>query len=181
VPKALDLLAFLVEQRPRAVSRQELYDRVWPNTFVDPANLHNLIYQIREVLHDADRSMIKTAYGFGFAFAAAAVEETAPPSARWQLIIGDREIDLREGENIVGREAGVAARIESSAVSRRHACILVAPDQIVLEDLGSKNGTNVNGRRVHRAILNDGDAVLFGTIAARVVKVAAAPSTQTVR
>jgi pSer/pThr/pTyr-binding forkhead associated (FHA) protein len=57
----------------------------------------------------------------------------------------------------------------------------VTAERVTVEDLGSKNGTDVNGHRVRRAHLADGDAILFGTVAGKVIRVAPVPSTQTVR
>jgi pSer/pThr/pTyr-binding forkhead associated (FHA) protein len=48
-------------------------------------------------------------------------------------------------------------------VSRRHAKIIVSDDQIVIQDLGSTNGTFVNGEKIKRAKLNEGDRILIGT------------------
>jgi DNA-binding winged helix-turn-helix (wHTH) protein len=128
--KAFQLLEILIENRPRAVSQKDLYDRLWPETYVEPSNLHNLIYQIREALDDRDRTTVKTVYGFGFVFGAVASDEV-PASIQWQLVIG--------------RDAGIAVRIESSSISRRHARIVVSASGVTLEDVGSKNGTTVTG------------------------------------
>ena len=54
-PKAFDLLSTLIEQRPRAVSKAALYERLWPNTFVDEANLAILVAEIRAALGDSAR------------------------------------------------------------------------------------------------------------------------------
>src|ERR1700694_3507067 len=102
-PKALQLLEILIERHPKAVSQKELYDLLWPDTFVEKSNVHNLVYQLREALDDQDHAIIHTAYGFGFSFGPD-IDRDAPqrPATSWQLVIGDREFDLREGENIVG-------------------------------------------------------------------------------
>jgi len=67
-PKALQLLEMLIERHPKAVAQKELYDLLWPDTFVEKSNLHNLVYQLREALDDQDHAIIRTAYGFGFSF-----------------------------------------------------------------------------------------------------------------
>ncbi len=182
-PKALLLLQILIENRPRAVSQQELYDLLWQETFVEKTALHNLVYQLRETLDDGQRAVIRTAYGFGFSFAASAVDDQPnPPQPLWQVVIGDREFDLREGENIVGREQDAAIRLDWPSISRHHARIIVSGDHATIEDLGSKNGTSVNGKRVRGTHpLGDGDAILFGTVAARLRAVRPAPSTETAR
>jgi DNA-binding winged helix-turn-helix (wHTH) protein len=178
-PKTFQLLEILAEKRPRALSQQELYDQLWPDTFVDKSNLHNLIYQLREALDDRDQKIIRTVYGFGFSFAAA--EGDTGPRSRWQIVVGDQEFDLHEGENLIGRERGLAVRINSGSISRHHARILVSADTVTLEDLDSKNGTSLRGRRVRSASeLQDGDVIVFGTVAAKVRAVRPAGSTETV-
>jgi hypothetical protein len=59
-------------------------------------------------------------------------------------------------------------------VSRRHAKIIVSDDQIVIQDLGSTNGTFVNGEKIKRAKLNEGDRILIGT---SIIKLVAADPT----
>jgi DNA-binding winged helix-turn-helix (wHTH) protein len=180
-PKAFQLLEILVVQRPNAVSQEELYDRLWPDTFVEKSNVHNLIYQIREALDDRDQTIVRTVYGFGFSFGAAAVDDEAA-ATRWQIVIGDREFDLCEGENLVGRERDVAIRIDAPSISRYHARIVVTSDVVSIEDLGSKNGTSLQGRRLREVNrLANGDKILFGTVAATLRSLRAPKSTETAR
>jgi DNA-binding winged helix-turn-helix (wHTH) protein len=177
-PKTFQLLQILAEERPRAVSQQQLYDLLWPDTFVEKTNLHNLVHQLREALDDREQSIIRTVYGFGFSFAAAVGDD--PPAARWQIVVDNREFDLREGENLVGRERGVSVRIDSGSISRHHARITVSSNGVIVEDLGSKNGTSLRGSRVRSASeLRDGDVIIFGTVAAKVRAVHPAGSTET--
>jgi len=178
-PKAFQLLQILIEASPKAVSQQELYDQLWPETFVERSNLHNLIYQVRTAIADEDQTIIRTAYGFGFMFAAPPAQ--ALPRVLWQLVIGDREFDLHHGENIVGRDTAAAIRIESRSISRHHARIIVTPQRVTIEDLGSKNGTTVGSRRLTAPCdLQDGDRVVFGTVGAIVRAVDPAMTTETV-
>ena len=51
-PKAFELLSILVAERPKAISKSDLQDRLWPATFVVEKNLTNLVGQIREALGD---------------------------------------------------------------------------------------------------------------------------------
>ncbi len=181
-PKALELLQILVENRPKAIAQQELYDQLWPDTFVERTSLHKVVHHLREALDDRERTIIRTVYGFGFSFAASAVDDapSAPPT-HWQVVVGNREFDLREGENIVGREVGAAVRIDAPSISRRHARIIVNGEQITLEDLGSKNGTSLQGKRIRIGQLNRGDIILFGTVVATFRGLPAARSTETVQ
>jgi len=181
--KALQLLQILIENRPKAVAQQVLYDQIWPETFVEKTALHNLVYQLRETLEDREHAIIRTAYGFGFSFAATAVDALpSVPKVLWQVVIGDHEFDLQHGENIVGRERDAAIRLDAPSISRHHARIIVSGDQATVEDLGSKNGTSVRGKRVRGVHpLADGDAILFGMVAAKVRAVRPVPSTETAR
>ena len=51
-PKAFDLLCILVAGRPKAISKSELQERLWPATFVVEKNLTNLVGEIRDALGD---------------------------------------------------------------------------------------------------------------------------------
>ena len=181
-PKALDLLRILIENRPKAVAQEELYDRLWPKTFVGRANIHKIVHHIREALGDADQTIVRTVYGFGFSFATTAFdEEGIAPTTRWQLVIGDDEFDLHQGENVIGRERDASVRIDAPSISRRHARIVITSDRATLEDLGSKNGTMVRGRRTRLTELSDGDEILFGDVAAKLRALRPARSTETIR
>jgi pSer/pThr/pTyr-binding forkhead associated (FHA) protein len=80
----------------------------------------------------------------------------------------------------IGRAAGCELQIESGSVSRHHALVVVGPREAVIEDLNSTNGVLVNGRKVSRQPLNDGDAVTIGEIQfryfARPVQTASEPA-----
>ena len=70
--------------------------------------------------------------------------------------------ELREGVITVGRSSQADCPLEDEAVSRRHFELEVKPSGIELRDLGSGNGTRVNGRRVEQALLRDGDRIVAG-------------------
>jgi EAL domain-containing protein (putative c-di-GMP-specific phosphodiesterase class I) len=61
----------------------------------------------------------------------------------------------------IGRNESVDLQINSSRVSREHALIVKEGGRFRIEDLGSTNGTFVNGRRVEKATLEDGDVLLI--------------------
>jgi len=69
-PKAFDLLATLVLDRPKVLSKAVLLRRLWPETFVEEANLSNLVAEIREALGDSARAplYVRTAHTLGYAF-----------------------------------------------------------------------------------------------------------------
>src|SRR2546430_153122 len=71
-------------------------------------------------------------------------------------------IRLDQDEVVVGREKGLAASVADESVSRRHARITRRGDEFELEDLGSFNGTHVDGVPVRSCVLYDGDTVQIG-------------------
>jgi hypothetical protein len=159
-PKAFDLLALLVRQRPQAVSKSVLIDSLWPDVHVDEANLKNLIHEIRTALEASGGSpeWIRTVHRVGYAFAA-----SAGPGRAAFLIEGTIVHRLKSGPNIVGRSADASAMILLPGVSRHHATIRIADDRATIEDAGSKNGTFVNESPVTGpAELHDGDVVGLG-------------------
>jgi pSer/pThr/pTyr-binding forkhead associated (FHA) protein len=81
-------------------------------------------------------------------------------------------------EIIVGRSSDLDMVLVEDMVSRRHAKITVNADAVSIQDLGSTNGTFVNGERVERMTLTDGDRVLIGTSIIKLVTVDGPPSPQ---
>jgi DNA-binding winged helix-turn-helix (wHTH) protein len=171
-PKAFELLTLLVADRPRAMSKNELIERLWPDTYVAEANLPSLIAEIREVTRDSaeEPRFIRTIRRFGYAFCGTVTEEVSDRAARaaplgsWLMCEG-RQIRLGEGENIIGREPDAAVWLDLFAVSRRHARIVIAGDRAIVEDLGSKNGTHVRGERINGPVdLADGDEIRIGSV-----------------
>jgi CRP-like cAMP-binding protein len=67
----------------------------------------------------------------------------------------------------IGRGAENAIHLVDRSVSRRHAIVYLSEDQAFVEDLGSHNGTFVNGEKVKRALLNRGDKLQFGRVVLR--------------
>jgi DNA-binding winged helix-turn-helix (wHTH) protein len=172
-PKAFDLLWSLVERRPKVIDKTELHTRIWPDTFVVDGSLNVLVGQIRRALGDDTQRprFIRTVHGVGYAFcgdAAEAPEQAAPagPTRCW-LIRRDRNYDLAEGDNIVGRDPDCAVWLNSPSVSRRHARINVdgVRRRLTLEDLKSSNGTFLGGALIAGPVeLYDGAAIRFGSV-----------------
>src|SRR5262245_3542944 len=173
-PKAYQLLALLAESRPNAISKEDLHQRLWPDTFVADGNLANLVNEVRSALGDDAREprIIRTVPRFGYAFQASAEAETggelvAGVTAGFacRLVWGEREIALSTGENLIGREQTVSVWVDDGSVSRHHARIVVDASGASLEDLGSKNGTYLRGRKVDApAALRDGDDIRLGSV-----------------
>ncbi len=169
-PKAYALLDILVRSRPRAMAKSELQETLWPDTFVVEANLANLVAELREAVGEKGHrdGFLRTVHGFGYAFSGDASEASgaraAVPSAVF-LVRDGRPVPLAAGENVLGRDPGATVFVDDSTVSRRHARITVNGVEAVLEDLGSKNGTTVNGKPPAGPIaLRHGDAVLVGSV-----------------
>ena len=81
------------------------------------------------------------------------------------LRIGHRRFVLSPGVNIIGREPACAVCINDASVSRGHARITIKDGEVMLEDLKSKNGTQVMGERIDApTALKDGDEVEFGHV-----------------
>jgi hypothetical protein len=81
-----------------------------------------------------------------------------------RLVSGDgRTYPLQMGSTIIGRGDQANLRLPDVGISRRHARIDYDGNQVVLTDLGSTNGTMVNGQRVSAVALNPGDMIQLGT------------------
>src|SRR5206468_10723387 len=108
-------------------------------------------------------------YGYAFSGTTDAPPAAAAVSALrderiCRLVWGDREITLAEGENLLGRDRQAVVWIDSATVSRRHARIVVTEGEAVVEDLGSRNGTSVQGQRIRGSMrLADGDRLRLGS------------------
>lgn len=70
-----------------------------------------------------------------------------------------RSIILKEGDNFIGRLDSSDVKISSNGVSKKHAAIVVNGENVYVTDLGSRNGTFVNGVMVKRKDLNIGDKI----------------------
>ncbi|MBK8251233.1 MAG: DUF4388 domain-containing protein [Polyangiaceae bacterium] len=80
------------------------------------------------------------------------------------------------GEMLVGRSGDVQIVLSEDMVSRRHARITFDGQRITIEDLGSTNGTFVNGEKIKRCDLKEGDRVLIGSSIFKVVYADQAPA-----
>jgi DNA-binding winged helix-turn-helix (wHTH) protein len=167
-PKALALLELLIAQRPRAVSKQEILERLWPGTFVSESNVPTLVNEVRGALDDDGRRprYLRTVHRFGYAFCGVAASQGGDPAAPVLYLVRDQQrFELRAGENVLGRGGDAAVVVDHSSVSRRHAVIHVRADEAVIEDCGSKNGTFVGGRRLDEPLaLHDSDVILLGAV-----------------
>jgi len=89
-----------------------------------------------------------------------------PPGEGPHLVAGSRTVELT-GTTVVGRGAEADLQLHDTGVSRRHAEFRVVKDEdgprVELHDLGSTNGTRVNGQHVEAVTLSDGDLITVGT------------------
>jgi DNA-binding winged helix-turn-helix (wHTH) protein len=171
-PKAFLLLELLVSRHPRALSRAQIRDHLWPSTFTSESNLHTVVAEVRGALGPDASPLVRTVRGFGYAFAGPLEVLGAPSSplrgpVRFRLFCQDREAALVDGENLIGRTDEAAVWIEAATVSRRHARITVAEGRATIEDLQSRNGTWLEGERIDSVRpLADGDEIRLGRVPA---------------
>ena len=173
--KTCELLFLFLNNPERLLTREEIVGKVWLGLAVTDAALHFQIGELRKALGASGEGFLRTIHREGYRWEAAvravadrpirpaAGPDSSRPPSRFRLVLEEREIQLPEGENFLGRGPDGALWIGDSSVSRRHACILVSGRKATLEDLGSKNGTYVRGRRVEKRIpLADGDDIRIG-------------------
>jgi adenylate cyclase len=85
---------------------------------------------------------------------------------------GDLTIDLTQSRTIVvGRAVTSDLPIYDPTVSRRHAEVSLVDGGVRVQDLGSSNGTFVNGTKIGETVVSDGDVVTFGKVAFKVQEV----------
>lgn len=174
-PKAFELLCTLLERRPGVVTKQDLFRRIWPDTYVAEANLNVLVGEVRRAIDDEARAprFIRTVHGVGYAFfgeakdvAVAELPQAAGPARFW-LEGKDRTFPLDVGEHTIGRDPRCAVWLNDSSVSRRHAQIRIATGSgtATLDDLDSTNGTFVGRHRIDSpTVLADGDRIRVGSV-----------------
>jgi DNA-binding winged helix-turn-helix (wHTH) protein len=168
-PRAYRLLELLLSCRPKALSKAEILEAVWPDAFVTEGSLSALVKDLRKALGEDARSptYVRTVFGYGYAFEGTVheVAPTSPSSKRHVLVWSGAEIRLAEGSNLVGREPPAAIVIAHPSVSREHARIEVEGERAHLEDLGSKNGTWRGETRITgKTSLADGDELRVGAV-----------------
>ena len=187
-PKAFELLCLLVDNRPKAMAKSDLQDRLWPDTFVVEKNLANLVGEIRDAIGEdsSNPQFIRTVHRFGYAFRDGASGNAATPSARGGspvsfLLKWDHGRErLGDGAHILGRDPDAGVFLNQPGVSRRHARLTISGGQATIEDLGSKNGTFVGDQRVEGVrALQDGEVVGIGSVKLVFLVVPAPHSTET--
>lgn len=173
--KGRELLVLFLRNPGRLLTREEIVEQVWPDVAVTDDALRFQVTELRKALGGSGEAFIRTIRREGYRWEepvrAAADRPVRPagedpglrPGPRFRLVLETREIQLLEGENVIGRDPDAALWIDHPSVSRRHARIVVKNGKAALEDLESKNGTHLNGKEIRRrAALEDGDEVRIG-------------------
>jgi Tol biopolymer transport system component/DNA-binding winged helix-turn-helix (wHTH) protein len=167
-PKAFDLLSALVLERPKALSKADLQERLWPGTFVSEANLSNLVAEVRAALGDPARApkFVRTVHGFGYAFSGEATDEPAdeltsaapgvspPPRAHratWVVLAG---VAL----GVIGTAAMALRRDAPSVATVAPAQFTIAPPENASFGGPSRGGS---GSATQLAVSPDGRQIAF--------------------
>jgi len=150
-PKAFELLRILATERPKAISKAQLHERIWPGVFVTDDSLTKLVSEARIAIGDHPRTptFLRTVHGFGYAFSgdredASVSRNGAAPGTTCCLIVDGRSVLITPGDTIIGRDPSAQIVLDSVQVSRRHARVHLEELSATLEDLGSRNGTWLN-------------------------------------
>jgi tetratricopeptide (TPR) repeat protein len=111
----------------------------------------------------------------------AAVEAEAPPKGCRLIVVSGPDIGVewayKQPEVVMGRDEECELVLSDIGVSRRHAKISLEKNRFFLTDLGSGNGTYLNGVRIEREPLQSGDEIVIGERTLRFVELTDAPST----
>ena len=170
--RVMDVLVCLAVHTSELVTRKHLIEDVWRTEFISDNTLTHAIAELRAALGDDAKNpaYIETIHRRGYRLLAPVSDPKSGEPANITgrsfvaVIDGDRCIPLGKGENVIGRLPWATVTIDSLQVSRRHARIVVEDDCATLEDLGSKNGTLLNGRPVNGpSTLEDGDEIALGS------------------
>jgi DNA-binding winged helix-turn-helix (wHTH) protein len=173
--KSRELLLLFLHNPGKLLPREEIVEKVWPDVAVTDDAVRFQVAELRKALGDKGDAFIQTIRREGYRWEAPvrsaadrpvrpAVTDGSPgPAPRFRLVLETREVQLLEGENLIGRDPDGALWIDHASVSRRHARIVVREGKATLEDLESKNGTYLGGKRLEKkAALADGHEIRIG-------------------
>lgn len=102
-----------------------------------------------------------------FALSARFKEGPAGTTGGSVILPGGQRVKLGEGTAVIGRSADCAIHLTDTSVSRRHAELRPSGSSWAIADLGSTNGTKVNGASATNAALRDGDTITVGDVQLR--------------
>lgn len=159
----MEILILLVQRAGTLIERSEMAAAVWgPGVFLEQeAAINTAVRKIRQVLRDdaAAPRFVQTVVGKGYRFIASVERINAdepgissnPHEAacpRYVVRVGGQEFVLPAGETVLGRDPSAGVYVDHPSVSRRHARLSIKGGRAQIEDLDSRNGTYVNGRRL---------------------------------
>jgi DNA-binding winged helix-turn-helix (wHTH) protein len=182
----MEVLVLLVEHAGTLVRRDSIHAALWgSDVYLDrDAAINTAMRKIRKALgEDVGRPrFVETVVGKGYRFVGQIVRATVDRQrqvAVYRLTRGTDAFALQDGENLIGRDPDVHVFLDHPSVSRRHARISIAAGEVVLEDLNSRNGTWINGRRITSPTeVHDGTVIGVGPITLTVVSQSSVASTR---
>src|ERR1700736_3390650 len=129
-PRVFALLAYLTENAGRVIPRDELLEKLWPDTHVTDASLSQAVAALREALGDDvhEPLYLVTLPKRGYKFVAKVLEDRGATAGAYHILYGLQDFILAPGENVIGRSGDAAVRIRSDDVSRHHARVIIARD-----------------------------------------------------
>jgi DNA-binding winged helix-turn-helix (wHTH) protein len=172
--RLMDVLLYLAAHAGEVVPKGEILAAVWGQKFLAESVLTRTITELRRALGDNPHHprYIETITKRGYRLVApvdwpaAGAGVPASRCAAFVISYAGARTQLAEGESMLGRGADATVRIDALSVSRHHARIVVSGGHAWVEDLGSKNGTAVDGRTVAgRVELTDGARIKIGPAA----------------
>jgi DNA-binding winged helix-turn-helix (wHTH) protein len=169
-PLEMDLLVLLAARAGRVIAPRNLIDAVWEGRIVAESALSRTVAGLRRALGDDAREprYVETIPRRGYRLVGKVTAlEVAPAEQETQCVVllPDGMARLGQGRHVLGRGSTADVVVEGAKVSRRHASLTVDGAQVVLEDLGSKHGTWVDGRPVTAPVtLGEGAVILLAGV-----------------
>jgi len=80
-----------------------------------------------------------------------------------------KEFKIDQNEIIIGRDPGSAIQIDNIAISREHACIVKGSNDYFIEDMNSKNGIFINGKKITKKFLKTNDEITIGKYSLQII------------
>jgi len=178
--RVIAVLVCLARNAGEVVTRSQLVDSVWDEGFVADNTITHAVAELRKALGDSHRNptFIETIHRRGYRLIAPVQFDVASSFMNsathfsYLAVARGIEFPLIDGANLIGRGPDTTIMIPSMKVSRHHAKITVEHDVASLEDLGSKNGTYLNGTKIQEPVqLDGGDLVGVGCVTETVLVV----------